>query len=124
MAQIAQSAACGRFPMLELRLARRLLMTHDRAGSDTFALTHEFLAFMPGVRRAGVTIAAGRLQHLKLIHYRRGRVQILDRKGLEALSCPCYAEQLRIYRASMGSPRRSRAAATAATRTLAWSDTL
>jgi CRP-like cAMP-binding protein len=102
MAQIAQSAACGRFHMLDARLARWLLMTHDRAGSKTFSLTHQFLAFMLGVRRAGVTIAAGRLQELNLIRYNRGRVEILDRKGLEALSCPCYAEQLRIYRARMG----------------------
>ena len=102
MAQIAQSAACGRFHVLDARLARWLLMTQDRAGSSTFSLTHQFLAFMLGVRRAGVTIAAGRLQQLNLIHYSRGRVQILDRKGLEAISCPCYAEQLRIYRARMG----------------------
>lgn len=124
MTQIAQSAACGRFHVLDARLARWLLMTHDRAGSSTFALTHEFLAFMLGVRRAGVTIAAGRLQRLNLIQYGRGRVQILDRVGLEALSCPCYAEQLRLYRARMGLPRRSRAMPTAEMRALAGDDRL
>jgi len=124
MAQIAQSAACGRFHVLDARLARWLLMTHDRPGSSTFALTHEFLAFMLGVRRAGVTIAAGRLQQLNLIHYSRGRVQILGRKGLEAVSCPCYAEQLRIYRARMGSPRRRQAVPAAVMRALAGDNTL
>lgn len=108
MAQIAQSAACGRFHALDKRLARWLLMTHDRAGSNRFSLTHRFLAFMLGVRRAGVTIAAGRLAHLNLIRYRRGEVEVLDRKGLEALSCPCYASQLRIYRQRMGTAKLSR----------------
>ena len=102
MAQIAQSAACGRFHLLDARLARWLLMTHDRANGNTFSLTHQFLAFMLGVRRAGVTIAAGHLQQLNLIRYSHGRVEIVDRRGLEAISCPCYAEQLRVYRARVG----------------------
>ena len=115
MAQIAQSAACGRFHTLDQRLARWLLMTHDRAGGNTFTLTHRFLAFMLGVRRAGVTIAAGRLQQLNLIRYRRGEVEILNRKGVEALSCPCYESQLRIYRRRMRAVKLGRAASTAAT---------
>jgi len=124
MAQIALSAACGRFHVLDARLARWLLMTHDRAGGNSFPLTHEFLAFMLGVRRAGVTIAAGRLQQLNLIRYSRGRVQIVDRKGLEAVSCPCYAEQVRIYRARMGFPRRNRAGPTAGIRALVGNEPL
>jgi len=124
MAQIALSAACGRFHVLDARLARWLLMTHDRAGSNTFPVTHEFLAFMLGVRRAGVTIAAGRLQQLNLIRYSRGRIQILDRKGLEAVSCPCYAEQVRIYRARMGSLRRTRVSPTADVRALVGNEPL
>jgi CRP-like cAMP-binding protein len=115
MAQLAQSAACGRFHLLDARLARWLLMTHDRAGSKTFNLTHQFLAFMLGVRRSGVSVAAERLQKMNLIRYNRGRVEILDRKGLEALSCPCYASQLRIYRQRMGvgTARASKAPAAA-----------
>jgi CRP-like cAMP-binding protein len=116
MAQLAQSAACGRFHLLDARLARWLLMTHDRAGSKTFNLTHQFLAFMLGVRRSGVSVAAERLQGRNLIRYNRGRVEILDRKGLEALSCPCYASQLKIYRQRMGirNGRASKAAAATA----------
>ena len=112
MAQIAQSAACGRFHALDKRLARWLLMTHDRAHSNTFYLTHRFLAYMLGVRRAGVTVAAGRLSQLKLIGYRRGEVQVMDRKGLEALSCPCYELQLKIYREHIATARPSRRAST------------
>lgn len=118
MAQIAQSVACSRFHVLDARLARWLLQTHDRADSNPFNLTHQFLAFMLGVRRAGVTIAAGRLQRLNLIRYNRGRVEIVDRKGLEAISCPCYREQLKIYRVHMaisnGRARQSRSSSAAA----------
>jgi CRP-like cAMP-binding protein len=90
MAQATQIAVCSRFHLLESRLARSLLMTCDRVQSNEFRLTHEFLAHLLGVRRVGVTKAAGSLQQRKLISYSRGGIHILDRKGLEAASCRCY----------------------------------
>jgi CRP-like cAMP-binding protein len=87
---IAQSAACNRLHMLEQRCARWLLSAHDHAGKDTFPMTHEFLAMMLGVRRAGVTVAAQSLQHAALIAYNHGTMSILDRAGLEAAACECY----------------------------------
>ena len=93
LAQVSQTAACNRLHTLEERCARWLLMTHDRVDkAESFALTHEFLAIMLGVRRAGVTVAAGALQAAGLISYRRGHIHVLDRKGLEAAACECYAE--------------------------------
>jgi CRP-like cAMP-binding protein len=88
--QIAQSVACGRLHGLEARCARWLLMTHDRVAGDEFSLTQEFLGQMLGVRRPQVSLAASALQREGLIRYTRGRIQILDRAGLEAISCECY----------------------------------
>jgi CRP-like cAMP-binding protein len=90
MMQITQAAVCNQFHSVDARLARWLLMTHDRMGADTFQLTQEFLSHMLGVRREGVSIAAGDLQKRKLISYSRGLLKILDRPGLEAISCGCY----------------------------------
>ena len=88
--QLAQGAACNRLHSTDQRLARWLLMTHDRVGQDQFPLTQEFMAQMLAVRRATVTEAAGRLQQAGLITYSRGIVTILDRPGLEVVSCECY----------------------------------
>jgi len=88
--QVAQSAACAHLHALEQRACRWLLMTHDRMASDQFQLTQEFFAMMLGVRRAGVTVAAGALQKAGLIRYHRGCITILDRVGLEQRSCECY----------------------------------
>jgi CRP-like cAMP-binding protein len=88
--QTAQSVACNRKHAMEERCARWLLATRDRVGADQFALTHEFLAAMLGVRRASVTVAAGMLQEAGLIRYRRGRVTVLDAERLGEASCECH----------------------------------
>lgn len=89
--QVTQTAACNTLHTVDKRCSRWLLMCHDRAGEDEFLLTQEFLSQMLGVRRAGVTIAAGALQKQSLIRYTRGRIRILDRAGLEKSACECYA---------------------------------
>ena len=90
MIQIAQTAACNRFHLITQRMARWMLMTHDRVNSNEFRITQEFLALMLGVRRVGVSVAMSALRERKLITYRRGTITILDQRGLEAAACSCY----------------------------------
>ena len=97
MAQLTGSAACLRFHEIGPRLARWLLMSQDRAHAARFHVTHEFLAHMLGVRRVGVTAAASGLQRNGLIEYHRGEMAVLDRKGLEAAACDCYANDRQAY---------------------------
>ena len=97
MAQLATSAVCVRFHLIGPRLARWLLMSQDRAHSASFHVTHEFLSYMLGVRRVGVTMAAGALQEQQLIRYHRGDFEVLDRTGLETAACTCYANDQRAY---------------------------
>ena len=96
--QLSQAASCNHYHVVEDRLARLLLMTEDRAHSPTFHITQELLARLLGVRRVGVTKAAGSLQRRQLITYRRGTVSVVDRPGLEAASCRCYAADQTTYR--------------------------
>jgi CRP-like cAMP-binding protein len=102
--QVTLSAACNARHLIEHRLARWLLIAHDRAGADEFSMTHEFMALMLGVRRPGVTIAANTLQKAGLIQYGRGRITITDRPSLEAASCECYHVNRREFGRLLGSP--------------------
>ena len=105
MGNLARNAVCGRFHVLEQRMARWLLMSADRAHSLTFPVTHAFLASMLGVRRVGVTNAARSLQQRGLIHYTRGQMVIRDRGGLEQVACSCYRSSVDTYRALFPRPR-------------------
>ncbi len=97
MAQLAESTACTRFHQIGPRLARWLLMSHDRSQTDSFDVTQEFLAYMLGVRRVGITVAAGVFQRQGLISYSRGKLTVLNRKGLEQAACGCYAADQKAY---------------------------
>jgi CRP-like cAMP-binding protein len=88
--QISQTAVCNRLHAVEQRLCRWLLLCHDRVQSDELEMTQEFIANMLGGRRESVTVAAGHLQDAGWIHYARGHISILDRKGLEGAVCECY----------------------------------
>lgn len=101
MSQVIQSAGCTRYHRIEQRLARWLLMTADRAHSSVVPITHEFLSYMLGVRRVGVTEAALALQARNLISYKRGIVTILDRRGLERAACACYRLDIANYKLAL-----------------------
>lgn len=91
MSQLARSAACTHFHETSPRLARWLLMSHDRARTDQFHLTHAGLADMLGVRRSSISVAAAAMRRARLIEYSRGEITILDRPALEYAACSCYA---------------------------------
>lgn len=97
MMHLATSAGCARYHDLKSRLARWLLMSQDRAQADAFHLTQEFLAYMLGVRRVGITLAAGDFQRRGLLRYHRGEITVLDRAGLEAAACSCYEADRSAY---------------------------
>jgi CRP-like cAMP-binding protein len=101
--QVAQLAACNRLHEIEQRLARWMLMCHDRTDSDLLPMTHEFFAQMLGAGRPSVTLAAGALQKAGIIRYTRGKVNILNREGLEAAACECY-RVIRQYNGDTGIP--------------------
>ena len=90
LTQIAQTAVCNRHHSVGQQLSRWLLMNLDRLPSNKLDITHELMANMLGVRREGITEAAGKLQHAGLIHYSRGKITVMDRSGLEACACECY----------------------------------
>ncbi len=100
--QVAQTAACNGHHALEQRLARWLLMAHDRAEGDEFPMTQEFLAMMLCVHRPGVTVAARLLQQAGLIRYGQGQIAVTDRAGLEATACECYGAVRRIFERLLG----------------------
>jgi CRP-like cAMP-binding protein len=102
LGQQGQAAACVRFHLLAARLARWLLMTRDRAHAESFPITQEFLAYILGVRRVGVTKAACSLQAQGLIRYHRGAMVIVDGKGLERVACECYHEDKMTYAQQLG----------------------
>jgi CRP-like cAMP-binding protein len=103
-AQVTQTAACNGRHVLEERLARWLLMTHDRTDGDVLPMTQEFLSTMLGVRRAGVSVAASILQKAGVIGYAHGQITVLDRPGLETASCECYGAVRRHFARVLGWP--------------------
>ena len=100
--QVSQTAVCNGHHSLEERLARWMLMAHDRAGADQFPMTHEFMAMMLGVRRSGVTVTAGTLKQAGLISYKNGHMTVLDRPSLEAAACECYGTVQRHFAQLLG----------------------
>ncbi len=90
IAQVSQSAVCNRFHTVEARLGRWLLVIYDRVENETFYLTQEFISHMLGTPRTVVTVAANKLQDAGFIRYKRGKIRILDRQGLESAACECY----------------------------------
>lgn len=95
--QLGNLAVCVHFHQVNPRLARWLLMSHDRSHADSFHMTHEFMAYLLGVRRVGITKAAGNLQRDGLIEYHHGFLSVLNRRGLEAAACSCYAKDAAVY---------------------------
>lgn len=102
LALVSQSVACNRLHNLEQRFARWVLMSADRVGKPEFALTQDYLAIMLGVQRPSVSLAAQALQQRGLIRYSRGQMQVLDRPGLERVSCECYQRVRNRYRSLLG----------------------
>lgn len=98
----SQTGACNNLHTVQERMARWLLMTHDRIGKDEFSITHEFIAELMGVQRQAVSVAAGALQGAGFITYRRGVLLVRDRKGLETASCECYEALKELYSHIMG----------------------
>ncbi|MEX1057222.1 MAG: helix-turn-helix domain-containing protein, partial [Natronospirillum sp.] len=105
--QLGQMAVCNAFHDVSERLARWLLMTHDRAHSNHFHLTHEFMAKMLGVRRSAVSIAASALQAQELISYTRGQIRVQSRQGLEAAACECYRVGVDAYSSLFSRPNKT-----------------
>lgn len=106
--QVTRTAACNWRHNIQQRLARWLLMAHDRAEANRFPMTHEFLSMMLAVRRAGVTMAAGALQERGVIRYERGAMEVVDRPRLERMACECYgiarSAQDRLFHAPLAWP--------------------
>lgn len=105
LAQVSQSVACNRLHSIDMRLARWLLITHDRVQGDEFNLTQEFLASMLGVHRPSVSLVAGMFQQAGIVKYSRGHMKILDREKLEETACECYAAVRRQYERLFNMPR-------------------
>ena len=103
-AQVTQTAACNGHHQVDGRLARWLLIMHDRAEADEFPATHEFLSLMLGSRRPSISVAAAVLQRAGAIRYRHGHVAVLDRAGLEAASCECYGVVREQFDELLGAP--------------------